>query len=172
MTSRNSLPGADIDAIEQALVTTRTSAMMAEERTKRLLTTAFRSPDIVGRFAEQVRLRGLEAALAIAEGTGDLPRGLWFGSLRGGLLNPSERAEANRALGELRDAAVTATERRAHARDLEATRDRLLAERPRTNDREQARAPARERVLEQDQKLEQQPDAARKLGINRERGRS
>lgn len=77
-----------------AMTNQRIVVMVSQEQINRLLRTAFRDPRIVERVAEQVRVRGVDTALAIAANTHALPRRLWFGALRGGILNPGERAQA------------------------------------------------------------------------------
>jgi hypothetical protein len=155
----------DLAELDSAIRAQRLRVHIGKEAVERLLTTAFRGPDIIAQFNEQVRMRGESRAIAIAQGRDDLPRAMWFGRLNGSAWNREERIQAEAALAELPNAIADLKGNELHLRDLEAARDRV------------ARMPAQERQNHNDRRNARQPERPRenqnahKRGTGHSRGR-
>ncbi len=134
--------------IDEAIIIQMETAAVIDQTVARLLRTAFRDPDIVAKFNNQVRMRGPDLAVAMAEGK-QLSRSLWFGSLKGGLLDRVAREDALAAIAALRPAVQRAEDARLTLEDLRNAKRALLTERASRSDARRAQSVEAEREQRQ-----------------------
>jgi hypothetical protein len=116
----------DLDILDRAIRHQHRLVQIDKQAVERLLKTSFRDELIVERFNEQVHLRGVNRAVAIAEGRDDLPRAMWFGRLNGGkLFSRAARVQAEASVAALPDAMAKLEREQDKLRDLQAARDEL-----------------------------------------------
>ena len=131
--------------LAEAIESGELAVAVAERRVDRLIRTAFRDGDVAARaFASLRQSKGDEAAVSMAEGKGDgLPRVMWYGRQRGGLLNQAARRESNAAIAELREAADDWRTKSTLLKDLRGLRAHHERDAGRKDDTDQERTPPR-----------------------------